>query len=128
MYLAWVYLGYAFACAVLFAIFVFQTFFSCGGIFEGMSQHFHIWRDKQTIQGLWPNCIWRDKQNQENLGTKDKETKMHITQKLLVGFHPNLHQQTRRVLVHLFVYEVIIVQTQNYVPEQYPFPPQPISS
>ena len=32
---------------------------------EGMSQHFHIWRDKQTIQGLWPNCIWRDKQNQE---------------------------------------------------------------
>ena len=34
-------------------------------VFEIMSQHFHIWRDKQTIQGLWPNCIWRDKQNQE---------------------------------------------------------------
>jgi len=50
------------------------------------------------------------------LGTKDKETKMHITQKLLVGFLPNLHQKTRRVLVHLFVYEVIIVQTQKYVP------------
>ena len=50
------------------------------------------------------------------LGTKDKETKMHIAQKLLIGFHPNLHQQTRRVLVHLFVYEVISVQTQNYVP------------
>ena len=32
---------------------------------EGLSQHFHIWRDKQTIQDLWPNCIWRDKQNQE---------------------------------------------------------------
>jgi len=29
-----------------------------------MSQHFHIWRDKKTIQGLWPNCIWKDKQNQ----------------------------------------------------------------
>ena len=40
------------------------------------------------------------------LGTKDKETKMHITQKLLVGFLPNLHQQMRRVLVHLFVHEV----------------------
>jgi len=24
---------------------------------EIMSQHFHIWRDKQTFQGLWPNCI-----------------------------------------------------------------------
>ena len=50
------------------------------------------------------------------LGTKDKETKMHVTQKLFVGFLPNVHQQTRRVLVHLFVYEVIVVQTQNYVP------------
>jgi len=44
------------------------------------------------------------------LGTKDKETKMHITQKLLVGLHPNLHQQTRRVLVHLFVYDVIVIR------------------
>ena len=44
------------------------------------------------------------------LGTKDKETKMHITQKLLVGFHSNLHQQTRRVLVHLFVYDVIVIR------------------
>ena len=43
------------------------------------------------------------------LGTKDKETKKHITQKLFVGFLPNFHQQTRRVLVHLFVHEVIIV-------------------
>jgi len=50
------------------------------------------------------------------LGTKDKEIKMHITQKLFVRFLPNLHQQTRRVLVHLFVYEVIVVQTQNCVP------------
>jgi len=24
---------------------------------EGMCQHFHIWGDKQTIQGLCPNCI-----------------------------------------------------------------------
>jgi len=51
------------------------------------------------------------------LGTKDKETKMHITQKLLVGFLPNLHQQMRRVLVHLFVHEVIVVQTHNYHPK-----------
>jgi len=50
------------------------------------------------------------------LDTKDKQTKMHITQKLFNGFLPNLHQQTRRVLVHLFVYEVIVVQTQNFVP------------
>jgi len=44
------------------------------------------------------------------LGIKDKETKSHITAKLLVGFHPNLHQQTRRDLVHLFVYEVIVIR------------------
>jgi len=43
------------------------------------------------------------------LGTKDKITKMHITQKLFVGFLPNLHQQMRRVLVHLFVYEVMVL-------------------
>jgi len=43
------------------------------------------------------------------LGIKDKETKSHITEKLLVGFHPNLHQQTRRDLLHLFVYEVIVI-------------------
>ena len=58
----------------------------------------------------------RQAKSRESLGTKDKETKMHITQKLLVGFLPNLHQKTRRVLVHHFVYEVIIVQTQKYVP------------
>jgi len=23
---------------------------------EDMSQHFHIWRDKKTIQGSWSNC------------------------------------------------------------------------
>jgi len=44
------------------------------------------------------------------LGTKDKETKMHITQKLLVGFLPNLHQQTRRDYVHLFVYDVLVIR------------------
>ena len=27
-----------------------------GGV-EGMSQHFHIWRDKQTIQGQCPNSV-----------------------------------------------------------------------
>jgi len=43
------------------------------------------------------------------LGTKDKKTKMNITQKLFVGFLPNLHQQTRRKLVHLFVCEVIVI-------------------
>jgi len=43
------------------------------------------------------------------LGTKDKKTEMHVTQKLFVGFLPNLHQQTRRKLVHLFVHEVIVI-------------------
>jgi len=43
------------------------------------------------------------------LGTTDKETKMHITQKLFVGFLPNLHQQTRRIFVHLFVCDVIVI-------------------
>ena len=42
-------------------------------------------------------CLW----------IEDRETKLHITQKVLVGFHPNLHHQTRRVLVHLFVYNVL---------------------
>ena len=37
------------------------------------------------------------------LGTKNKETKMHITQNLLVGFLPNLHQQTRRVCIFLYM-------------------------
>jgi len=44
------------------------------------------------------------------LGIQDKEIKSHITEKLLIGFHPNLHQQTRRDLVHLFVYEVIVIR------------------
>jgi len=43
------------------------------------------------------------------LGTKDKKSKMHITQKLTIGFLPNLLQQTRLILVHLFVYEGIVV-------------------
>jgi len=58
----------------------------------------------------------RQAKSRESLGTKDKETKMHLTQKLLVGFLPNLHQPTHREVVHLFVYEVIGVQTRNYVP------------
>ena len=44
------------------------------------------------------------------LAIQDKESKSHITKKLLVGFHPNLHQQTRRDLVHLFVYDVIVIR------------------
>jgi len=44
------------------------------------------------------------------LGIKDRETKLHITQKFLVGFHPSLNQQTRRVLVHLFVYDIIVIR------------------
>jgi len=44
------------------------------------------------------------------LGNKDMETKMHITQKLFVGFLPNLNQQTRRIFVHLFVYDVISIR------------------
>jgi len=44
------------------------------------------------------------------LETKDRRTKMHITQKFLVGFDPNLHPQTRRVLVHLCVYDVIVIR------------------
>ena len=50
------------------------------------------------------------------LGIQDKETRLYITQKLVVGFHPNLHQETCRDLVHLFVYEVIIAKTQDEVP------------
>ena len=48
------------------------------------------------------------------LRIKDRETKLHITQKLLVGFHSNLHQQTRRILVHLFVYNVIVIRIPAY--------------
>ena len=44
------------------------------------------------------------------LGTQDKIRKMHISQKFFVGFLPNLHQQTRHEIVHLFVYEVIVPQ------------------
>jgi len=40
---------------------------------------------------------------------KDKETKTHIKQKPFIGFLQNLHQQTRRILVHLFVYEDIVL-------------------
>jgi len=43
------------------------------------------------------------------LGIQDKISKMHITQKLFVRFLPNLHQQTRHILAHLFVYEVIVL-------------------
>jgi len=44
------------------------------------------------------------------LGTQDKIRKIHISQKFFVGFLPNLHQQTRHEIVHLFVYEVIVPQ------------------
>jgi len=44
------------------------------------------------------------------LGTKDRKSKMHITQKLTIGFLPNLLEQTRLILVHLFVFEDIVVE------------------
>jgi len=44
------------------------------------------------------------------LGTQDRQSKMHISQKVFVGFLPNLHQQTRHEIVHLYIYEVIIPQ------------------
>ena len=47
------------------------------------------------------------------LGTKDKEPKMHITQKLLVGFLPNLHQQTRRVHVHLLYMKSLLCRRKT---------------
>ena len=47
---------------------------------EIISQHFHIWRDKQTIQGLWPKCIWKDRQNQgESLVLEPKTRKPTCT-------------------------------------------------
>ena len=57
-------------------------------------------------------CMERQAKSRKTacLGIQDKESKSHITKKLLVGFHPNLHQQTRRDLVHLFVYEVIVIR------------------
>ena len=42
---------------------------------EGMSQHFHIWRDKQTIQGQCPNSVWRDRQNQEKQPVFESKTR-----------------------------------------------------
>jgi hypothetical protein len=44
------------------------------------------------------------------LGTQDRQSKMHISQKIIVGFLPNLHQQTRHEIVHLFVYEFVVTQ------------------
>jgi len=42
---------------------------------EIMSQHFHIWRDKQTIQGSCQKCIWKDKQNQGKNIVLESKTK-----------------------------------------------------
>jgi len=56
------------------------------GTDEIMSQHFHIWRDKQTIQGSCQTCIYGKTSKikiKPCLGTKDKKTKIHITQKTL---------------------------------------------
>ena len=52
----------------------------------------------------------------------------HIKQKLIIGFLPNLLHQTRLILVHLFVYGDIVMQSSNCVTQQHPFPPLPISS
>jgi len=43
------------------------------------------------------------------LGFQDTETKKHIKPKLFIGFLQNLHQQTRRIFVHIFVYEVVVL-------------------
>ena len=44
---------------------------------EGMSQHFYIWRDKQTNQGSCQICIWKDKQNQgKSFVLKPKTSKL----------------------------------------------------
>ena len=42
---------------------------------EIMSQHFHIWKDKQTIQGSCQFCIWKDKQNQGKSFVLDSKTR-----------------------------------------------------
>jgi len=43
------------------------------------------------------------------LGIQDKEIETHIEQKPIIAFLPNLHQQTRLILVHLFVYGNIVM-------------------
>jgi len=43
------------------------------------------------------------------LGNKDKQILTHIKQKLTIAFLPNLLQQTRLILVHLFVRGDIVV-------------------
>ena len=98
---------------------------------EGMSQLFYIYGRQTNSSGLMAKLYMkRQAKSMERpcLCIRDRETKLHIAQKLLVRFRSNLHQQSRRVLVHFFVYEVIIVETQSEVPQQYPFLPQPISS
>jgi len=39
-------------------------------------------------------CMERQAKSRETacLSIKDKETRLYITQKLVLGFHPNLHQ------------------------------------
>ena len=73
---------------------------------EGMSQHFHIWSDKQTIQGLWPNCIWKDKQNQGKglvLEPKTRKPKCILHKNSWLDFFQT-HTSRRVVYLCIFLY------------------------
>jgi len=102
-----------------------------GHVVEGHVSAFSYMERQTNSSGLMAKLYMkRQAKSMERpcLCIRDRETNLHIAQKPLVRFHSNLHQQSRRVLVHFFVYEVIIVETQSEVPQQYPFLPQPISS
>jgi len=69
--------------------------------------------ERQTNKSGLVSKVYMERQAKSGkklcLGIQDKETKTHIKQKLFIGFLPNLHQQTRRILMHLFVYEVKVL-------------------
>ena len=77
---------------------------------EGMCQHFHIWGDKQTIQGLCPNCIWRDKQNQEKglvLESKTGKPKRILHKNFLLDFFQT-YTSRRVAYLCIFLYVCIV--------------------
>jgi len=73
---------------------------------EMMSQHFHIWRNRQITHGsrsilyMVRQAKWVKKLC---LRIWDKERKTHITTKLTLGFLSNLQYQKRLNFSHLFV-------------------------
>jgi len=71
--------------------------------------------ERQTNNSGLVSKMYMDRQAKSRkkpcLGTKDKQSRMHITQKLTIGFLPNLLQQTRLILVHFFVYGGIVLQS-----------------